>query len=120
MYEKTLYAGWGDVDFNAHMKNTAFLDKSADVRMMFFAENSFPVSEFSKLSMGPVVMTDEIEYLKEIELPEEARRTFFLAGLSDDGSRFLVRNEFYRTDGKLTARVTTAGGWLISGLCPAV
>jgi len=44
MYEKTLYAGWGDMDSNRHMKNTAFLDKSADVRMMFFSDNGFPVS----------------------------------------------------------------------------
>ncbi len=34
------------------------------------------------------------------------------AGLSEDGSRFVVRNEFYKTDGKLAARVTSAGGWL--------
>lgn len=27
MYEQTLHAGWGDMDFNAHMRNTAFLDK---------------------------------------------------------------------------------------------
>src|SRR5579863_9460707 len=112
MYEKTLYVGWGDVDFNAHMKNTAFLDKSADVRMMFFSENGFPISEFSKLNIGPVVMRDEIEYVKEIGLLEEARVNLFLAGLSEDGSRFLIRNDFYRTDGNLAARVTTGGGWL--------
>jgi acyl-CoA thioester hydrolase len=29
MYVKTLFAGWGDMDFNAHMRNTAYLDKSA-------------------------------------------------------------------------------------------
>ncbi len=39
MYSKTLYAGWGDMDFNSHMRNTAYLDKSGDVRMMFFSEN---------------------------------------------------------------------------------
>jgi acyl-CoA thioester hydrolase len=37
-----MIAGWGDMDFNAHMKNTAFLDKSADVRMMFFSERDLP------------------------------------------------------------------------------
>src|SRR5271155_209636 len=112
MYEKTLYVGWGDIDFNAHTKNTAFLDKSADLRMMFFSENGFPPREFSRLSLGPVVMRDEIEYLKEIEMLEEARVTLCLAGLSEDGSRFLIRNTFYRVDGKLAARVTTSGGWL--------
>lgn len=43
MYEKTLIAGWGDMDFNSHMRNSAYLDKSADVRMMYFADRGFPM-----------------------------------------------------------------------------
>ncbi len=46
MYSKTLYAGWGDMDFNSHMRNTAYLDKTADVRQMFLIENGFPMEEF--------------------------------------------------------------------------
>jgi acyl-CoA thioester hydrolase len=40
MYKKTLYAGWADMDFNSHMKNTAYLDKTADVRQMFLSEKA--------------------------------------------------------------------------------
>ena len=29
-----------------------------------------------------------------------------------DGSRFSLKNELWREDGKLLARVTTTGGWL--------
>ncbi len=47
MYSKTLFAGWADMDFNSHMRNTAFLDKSADVRMMFFSENGFPTGSIA-------------------------------------------------------------------------
>jgi acyl-CoA thioester hydrolase len=112
VYSKTLFAGWGDMDFNSHMKNTAFLDKSADVRMMFFSENGFPMAEFARLRLGPVIMKDEVEYQKEVGLLQEITVTLALAGLSDDGSRFLMRNEIYRQDGKLCARVTSAGGWL--------
>src|SRR3712207_5226436 len=97
MFEKHLIAGWGDMDFNAHMRNTAFLDKSADVRMLFFAENGFPMAEFMRRKLGPVVMKDELEYFKEIRLLEELRVTLAIAGLADDGSRFLMRNEFWRT-----------------------
>ena len=61
VYEKHSFAGWGDMDFNAHMRNTAFLDKSADVRMMFFAENGFPTSEVMRRSLGPVSLMDELE-----------------------------------------------------------
>ena len=112
MYSKTLFAGWGDMDFNAHMRNTAFLDKSADVRMMFFSENGFSMEDFSRLNLGPVVMKDEVEYKKEVGLLQEVEVTLAIAGLSPDGSRFIMRNEIFRPDGKLCARITSAGGWL--------
>jgi acyl-CoA thioester hydrolase len=112
MYEKTLYAGWADMDFNSHMKNTAYLDKAADVRQMFLAENGFPIEEFLRLKIGPVVMRDEVEYFKEVGLQERIRVTYALAGHAEDGSRFLLRHEIFRPDGALSARVTSLGGWL--------
>lgn len=112
MYSKTLYAGWADMDFNAHMKNTAYLDKAADVRQMFLMENGFPATEFRRLRIGPVVMKDELEYFKEVQLQEQIQVTYELAGQAPDGSRFLLRHEIFRSDGKLSARVTSTGGWL--------
>lgn len=112
MYEKKLMAGWGDMDFNAHMRNTAYLDKSGDVRMIFFSEHGFPMSEFSRLRLGPVIQKDEIEYFREVNLLDELKVTLSVAGLAEDGSRWIIRNEFFRPDGKLAARVTSAGGWL--------
>lgn len=112
MYTKTLYAGWGDMDFNSHMRNTAYLDKTADVRQMHLAENGFPIEEFSRLRIGPVVMKDEIEYFSEVRLQEKIAITYVLAGHAPDGSRFLLRHEIFRPDGKLSARVTSAGGWM--------
>ena len=112
MFEKRLVAGWGDMDFNAHMRNTAFMDKSADVRMMFFAQNGFPMDEFARQKLGPVIMRDEVEYFREIRLLEEFRVTLASGGLAPDGSRFVMRNEFSRLDGTMAARVTSVGGWL--------
>jgi acyl-CoA thioester hydrolase len=112
MYSKRLFASWADMDFNSHMKNTAFLDKSADVRMIFFAEHGFPMAEFVRLKLGPAIMKDEVEYRREVGLLQEIDVTLAIAGHSDDGSRFLLRNEILRLDGTLCARVTSAGGWL--------
>ncbi len=112
MYTKKLYAGWADMDFNSHMKNTAYLDKAADVRQMFLIENGFPVEEFSRLRIGPVMRKDEVEYFSEVRLQQEITVTYALAGHALDGSRFLLRHEIFRPDGKLSARVTSAGGWL--------
>ncbi|MYM65760.1 thioesterase [Pseudoduganella sp. FT55W] len=115
MFSKKLMAGWGDMDFNSHMRNTAFLDKSGDVRMLFLSEHGFPMSEFMRLNIGPVVMKDEISYFKEVLLLEEITVTLGLAGLAEDGSRWILRSDIIRPDGKLAARVNSTGGWLDLG-----
>jgi acyl-CoA thioester hydrolase len=87
MYTKKLYAGWADMDFNSHMKNTAYLDKTADVRQMFLIEHGFPMEEFVRLRIGPVGMKDEVEYFREVGLQQEITVTYALAGHAPDGSR---------------------------------
>jgi hypothetical protein len=37
------------MDFNAHMPDMSFLDRSADVRMMCFAKQQFSTEEFAEL-----------------------------------------------------------------------
>jgi len=111
-FTRTLRAGWTDVDFNMHMRNTAYLDRAVDIRMMFFAASGFAVTEFAERKIGPVVMKDEAEYFKEIRLLDEFHGSLESAGSSEDGSRFRLRNEFTRLDGQLAARITSAGGWL--------
>jgi len=70
------------------------------------------MAEFSRLKLGPVIMKDEVEYQKEVGLLQEITVTMAIAGLSPDGSRFQIRNEIFRSDEKLCARVTSTGGWL--------
>lgn len=111
-YSKVLYAGWSEMDYNAHMGNTAYLDKAVDVRLSYFAENGFPTSELARLNIGPVILSEQLEYFREIRLLQEFTVTLELAGLSPGGHRFRLRNEFFRPDGECCARITTFGGWL--------
>lgn len=111
-YEKTLTAGWRDMDYNSHMANTSYLDRAADVRMMYFSENGFTADDMLRMRIGPVVMKDEIEYFREVRLLQEMRVGLALAGLATDGSRFVLRNEFAHVDGQRCAVVTSTGGWL--------
>ncbi|AVP99383.1 thioesterase [Ahniella affigens] len=112
MFRQTFQAGWGDMDFNAHMANTAFLDRAADVRMMFFAAHGFPMSEFRQRRLGPVLFRDEIDYQREISLLEMFHVELTLAGLAPDGSRFIMQNTFTNDAGKLCARIQSSGSWL--------
>lgn len=65
-FERTLYVGWTDLDANNHMRNTAYLDKAVDVRMMYFAANGFPMAEFERQRIGPVVFQDTVDYYREM------------------------------------------------------
>lgn len=112
MKSKTFYAGWADLDSNSHMANTAYLNKAVDARVMFLADQGFPIEEFLRLRIGVVVMKDEIEYRREVRFMEQIDITFAVAGLAADVSRFKVRNEIRRADGELCARVTTIGGFM--------
>ena len=111
-FEMKMTAQWGDMDFNAHMRNTAYLDKAVDIRMTFFASKGFSPADLARLRMGPVTKKDEVEYFREVCLMEELRVTLMIAGLADDGSRWLMKSDFFRGDGQLAATVTSLGGWL--------
>jgi acyl-CoA thioester hydrolase len=111
-FETRFHARWADMDFNAHMGNAAYLDAASDVRMQYFASHGFPMAEFARLRVGPVVRRDELEYQRELRLLEPVLATLELGGLSADGARFRMCNEFRREDGQLAARVVSLGGWL--------
>ena len=111
-FARQFMVGWGDADVNGHMRNTAFLDYAANIRMLFFAARGFPMSEFARLAIGPVIAKDEVLYFREFRMLDEVRVTLATLGMSEDGSRFRLRNEFFRPDGRLAAQVTSDGGWL--------
>jgi len=111
-FSESFTVRWGDLDSNAHMKNTAYLDVCPDVRMRYFASQGFPVAEFERLRLGPVVRKDVVEYFRELRLLDPYTVDLRLAGLSEDGSHFILRNECFRADGTLAARITSEGGWL--------
>ena len=111
-YAKEFIAGWGTMDFNSHMANTAYLNLAADVRMAFFADHGFPPGEFRRLAIGPVIRKDELEYFHEVALHETVTVTYTALAMSADGARFLVENEIWRASGERAATVRSTGGWL--------
>lgn len=103
---------WGDVDANGHMGNVAYLNIAVDARMAAFTALGFPAATFAQLKLGPVIRRDTIEYKRELHLHEAGTVSLEMVGLSDDGSRFALRNTFVRHDGVTCAVLDTLGGWL--------
>ena len=109
-FEHTFHVSWAHLDANGHMANTAYLDIVVDVRFLYFASRGFTPAEFHRHRIGPVVRRDEVDYYRELRLLQAIRINFLLAGLSEDASRFRIRNEIRRDDGEMVARVTSLGG----------
>jgi acyl-CoA thioester hydrolase len=110
-FEQRFRVGWGDVDGNGHMSNTAFLDRAADTRMLFFADHGFPVARLAAEHLGPVIVRDELVYRRELRLLEEFTVDVELVGISSDGSRFQLGNTFHHPAGEVAAVVTSEGVW---------
>jgi acyl-CoA thioester hydrolase len=111
-YRSSFVVRWADVDFNGHMKNTAYLDTCVDVRFGYFASAGFGALEFLRARLGPVVRRDVVEYFREMRFRDRFVVDIALAGVSEDASRFSIRNRFFREDDQLAAHVTSTGGWL--------
>ena len=112
MFVEHFFARWADMDFNQHMRNAAFLGCSEDTRMRFLAANGFPMSEFERRRLGPVVLEDRLVYKREIRLLEGFSVDLQLAAITADARRMIVRNRFLRdSDGMLCATVDSTVLW---------
>jgi acyl-CoA thioester hydrolase len=110
-FDQSFRVGWSDLDGNAHMGNTSYLEYASDTRMLFFARHGFTVARFASEKFGPVVVRDELVYRRELRLLDEFTVDFQLAGISDDGVRFRVRNTFRNASNDVVATVTSEGVW---------
>src|SRR5262245_6054756 len=111
-YAREFIAGWGTMDFNSHMANTAYLNLAADVRMAFFADHGFPPGEFRRIAIGSVIRKDELEYFHEVGLHQAVTVTYTALAMSADGARFIVENEIWLASWERAATVRSTGGWL--------
>jgi acyl-CoA thioester hydrolase len=110
-FEHKIIVTWGDLDANNHLKNTAYLDYAGHTRFSFFKANGFSPQDFAKEGFGPIVFRDDVEYFKEARMLDEITVNVLLGGLSQDGRKFQIINEFYNDNGNKIALVTTNGAW---------
>ena len=112
IFEKHFEVGWRDVDPNGHVANMAYLEYAVDTRVAFFDSCGFPPQNFVREGFGPVIKSDFVEYFREVLMLEKLIVSMENGGFAEDGSRFRVVNNIYKTDRELAARVVSVGGWL--------
>jgi len=102
---------WADLDSNAHLKNSRYLDYAAQARFLFLAAAGFTPLAFAEAKLGPVVFEDRVEYRKELRLLQPFQVHMAVGGLSTDGTKFTLVNEVRNAQGELCARVQSQAAW---------
>ena len=111
-YFKTYAVRWADCDVNGHMRNTAYSEYGTDTRVSYLAENGFTFEKFVEHRLGPVILHEALDYMREVRLGETIEVDFTLVGLSPDGARFKFEHDVWLPGKKKAARIVLAGGWM--------
>ena len=111
-YSKTFTVRWADCDVNGHMRNTSYSELAIDVRVEFMAENGVPLEALLASGFGPVLLREEIDYLREFKLGDTVEVDMEVLGTSADGSRFRFQHTFTNAAGKTAAKIVLDGGWM--------
>lgn len=111
-YSRTYEIVWRDVDPNGHARHTSYLDYAAHLRFAFMFERGITHERISELGIGPVLLSEDVRYLREVKLGEKITIFYSALGLSSDDSKFRLRHEILNEARKRAVRITISGGWL--------
>jgi len=111
-YSREFVIRWSDADANGHVRHTVYPELGVEVRLAWLVEGGFSWSWLEQHHLGPVLLREEIDYLKELPLGAVVRVDLEALGTSPYGGRWRLRHTFHNDSGDVAARVVVAGGWL--------
>ena len=103
---------WGDLDPIGHMRTAVYTDLAIDAQFRLLDRIGYSTVGLMELGYGPVVLRQESRYYNEVRFGDSIVDTLSLAGLSKDGSRWIVRHDFTRSDGGKAALLKVEGTWI--------
>jgi acyl-CoA thioester hydrolase len=109
---RTYALRWADVDANGHVRHSVYPELGAEVRLAWLKESGFDWKSFQAAGVGPVLLREEIDYLRELELGAEVTVDLEALALSPEGGRWTLRHTIRRSGGEEAARLVVTGGWL--------
>jgi acyl-CoA thioester hydrolase len=111
-YRKNFEIRWSDVDPNGHARHTSYSDYAAHVRFGFMFEHGITYERLNEMGVGPVILKEELVYLRETRLNDKIEIEYSSLGLSKDGSHWKLRHDICNSSGKRSVRITLSGGWI--------
>ena len=111
-FQKKFEVRWADVDPNMHLRHTAFVDYTDQVRVAYFESKGFSFLDFKKRRVGPVVFQVTSKYFKEVHLSELITINCKLDFMSDDFMKWKITHDIFNQKGELSCTVELEGAWL--------
>ena len=112
LYQKSFQVIWANLDPNMHLRHTAYNDYAAQVRLDFFLDHGFTMSDMTKFQIGPILFKEETKFLREVAMNETIHINCELTGLRADGSKWNMQHYIYKSNNILSAIVSVEGAWL--------
>ncbi|MGQ5524158.1 acyl-CoA thioesterase [Chitinimonas sp. PSY-7] len=111
VFRQTIEVRWVDCDANQHVRHSAYADFCTHARIEWLRAAGFGFEQFQQNGFGPVIFKESTEYFKELKMSERVLVEVRAAALATDGSRFTIRHEMLKEDGRLAARHEISGAW---------
>lgn len=109
---QTFHLRWADLDPNGHVRHSVYADLAAQTRVAFLGEAGFGLRTFATLGLGPILLREDVRYLRELHLHDVVHVEALVSGLTADGARWHLFHTFTRArDGVVVATVAVEGAW---------
>lgn len=103
---------WSQIDGNMHMRHSAYADVTAQARMVLLENIGLDAKTLQKLKIGPILMREDLKYMREVGLNERISVISYLTKANGDASKYSFRHEIIRSDQKKAAVVDVEGRWI--------
>jgi len=103
---------WSDLDPNQHLANSGYMNFMSATRMKHMVTNGVSYADLKKWNLGPVVLREEIHYFKEVFPGKPIYVSQEVSGLSEEGTFYRIRHNFYNYKGENFARGVMTGTWI--------
>jgi acyl-CoA thioester hydrolase len=111
-FQETFKTRWSDFDANRHLRHTAYNDYAAEVRLRYFKQQGFTMSNFATDNLGPILFKEETSFFKEVLMGANVTVNLKLKAVSEKTERWKLLHHFFNEKGELAAEIMVYGAWI--------
>ncbi len=103
---------WSDIDPNRHVRHSVYYDYGAYARVACFAQLGLTTMKLEEMRIGPILLREEAMFRKEIKFEDKPSIDTAFSRANADFSRWSIRHQLFKEDGKLAAMLNMDGAWI--------